>query len=254
MKSVTLKKFMENYQFNLQSFLNQYEDNSEILFLRDEYLYYVDYFNVLISISNLFKRNENEKLKTNSSQCFVCEKLKEINIESYQKVFNNNLTDKVTLHNVDKNNLDNLIKSAREIIRVINVKENQLKIHNNYPDPNKDKLVSNNQTNSKELDDLKKLVNPYPQIFSNIASFNLFERLYEQFKDSKNQLADFSFIYRMMFNDGYILSHFKPQMFIDWIDNEPYKISLDKIKTMRDCSTEQKMRTYSNTKEIIQIK
>lgn len=95
--------------------------------------------------------------------------------------------------------------------------------------------------------------NPYPQIFSNAKAFHLFDRLFEQFKDSKNQMADFSFIYRMMFNDGFILSHFKPQMFIDWIDAEPYKISLDKIKTMGDCSTEQKIRTYSNTKEIIQI-
>jgi hypothetical protein len=95
--------------------------------------------------------------------------------------------------------------------------------------------------------------NPYPQIFSNLKAFHLFDRLFEQFKDSKNQIADFSFIYRMMFKESFILPHFKPQMFIDWIDVEPYKISLEKIKTIGDCSTEQKIRTYNNTKEIIQI-
>jgi hypothetical protein len=106
---------------------------------------------------------------------------------------------------------------------------------------------------SNENDESIKTENPYPQIFSNLKAFHLFDRLYEQFKDSKNQIADFSFIYRMMFNESFILPHFKPQMFIDWIDVEPYKISLEKIKTMGDCSTEQKIRTYNNTKEIIQI-
>jgi hypothetical protein len=66
-------------------------------------------------------------------------------------------------------------------------------------------------------------------------------------------LADFSFIYRKMFGDKYILNHFKPQMFIEWVNKEPFKINLDKIKTLNDCSTSQKVNTYATTKELIQI-
>ncbi len=95
--------------------------------------------------------------------------------------------------------------------------------------------------------------NPHPQVFSNLKAFQLFEKLHIQFKDSNNKMADFSFIYRKMYNDSYISSHFKPQMFIEWINKEPFKINLDKIKTLNDCSTTQKVNTYTTTKELMQL-
>jgi hypothetical protein len=96
--------------------------------------------------------------------------------------------------------------------------------------------------------------NLYIHIFSNGDSFYLFEKLFSYYKDSKNQLADFSFIYRMMYKDGYILPHFKPKMFIDWIGGEPYEICIDKIKTSDKCSTDAKIIAYSTAKELIQLK
>lgn len=95
--------------------------------------------------------------------------------------------------------------------------------------------------------------NPHPQVFSNLKAFQLFEKLHNQFKDSNNKMADFSFIYRKMYNDKFILNHFKPQMFIGWINTEPYNINLDKIKTLNDCSTTQKVNTYTTTKELMQL-
>lgn len=95
--------------------------------------------------------------------------------------------------------------------------------------------------------------NPYPQVFSNLKAFQLFDKLFNQFKDSNSKMADFSFIYRKMVEDNYIFSHFKPQMFIEWVNKEPFKINLDKIKTLNDCSTSQKINTYTTTKELIQI-
>ncbi|WP_395064933.1 hypothetical protein [Flavobacterium sp.] len=107
----------------------------------------------------------------------------------------------------------------------------------------------------KKSIDLIELVttNPHPQVFANLKAFQLFEKLHQQFKDSNNKMADFSFIYRKMYNDSYILNHFKPQMFIVWINTEPYNISLDKIKTLNDCSTTQKVNTYTTTKELMQL-
>lgn len=99
---------------------------------------------------------------------------------------------------------------------------------------------------------LNQSTNPYPQVFSNLKSFQLFEKLFNQFKDSNSKMADFSFIYRKMVEDNYIFSHFKPQMFIEWVNKEPFKINLDKVKTLNDCSTSQKINTYTTTKELIQ--
>lgn len=107
---------------------------------------------------------------------------------------------------------------------------------------------------AKTIDKIEiEVANPHPQVFSNLKSFQLFEKLYFQFKDSNNKMADFSFIYRKMYNDAYILNHYKPQMFIGWINKEPYNISLDKIKTLNDCSTNQKVNTYTTTKELMQL-
>ncbi len=114
-------------------------------------------------------------------------------------------------------------------------------------------LIKGNKSVENNLSINEKQANPYPQVFSNLKSFQLFEKLFNQFKDSSNKLADFSFIYRKMFGDKYILNHFKPQMFIEWVNKEPFKISLDKIKTLNDCSTSQKVNTYATTKELIQI-
>lgn len=100
---------------------------------------------------------------------------------------------------------------------------------------------------------LDQSTNPYPQVFPNLKSFQLFQKLFEDFKDSNSKIADFSFIYRKMYDDGYILNHFKPQMFIGWISKEPYCINLDKIKTLNDCNTNQKVKTYTTTKELMQL-
>lgn len=114
-------------------------------------------------------------------------------------------------------------------------------------------LLKGNKSVGNNLSINNKQTNPYPQVFPSVISFQLFEKLYLQFKESNNKIADFSFIYRKMFEDKYILNHFKPQMFIEWINKEPYKINLDKIKTLNDCSTIPKVNTYTTTKELIQI-
>lgn len=97
-------------------------------------------------------------------------------------------------------------------------------------------------------------VNPHDQIFLNADAYKLFQKLFEAFKHTKFLLADFSFIYRTMYKDKLIKDAFKPQMFIDWLNKEPYNICLSKVKTLNDSSTTGKTQTYNASKEILQIK
>lgn len=163
----------------------------------------------------------------------------------------------------NSNDLNGFVGSKEVLIKLIKY------IHNKYGDFLPKRVLveginydanmvnedcENAKLNSAANEEISGNKNPYPHVFSDGSSFNLFEKLFSLFKDSKNPIADFSFVYRMMYSDGYILSHFKPQMFINWINAEPYKISVDKLKTLDKCSTDAKRSTYSTTKELIQLK
>lgn len=97
-----------------------------------------------------------------------------------------------------------------------------------------------------------KIENPYPEIFPDAFSFQLFNRLYENYKDSNNPLADFSFIYRKMYSLNYILEYQKPEMFKSWLSKEPFGIILDsKFKTLDRCRTDAKADNFSIIIELV---
>jgi len=96
--------------------------------------------------------------------------------------------------------------------------------------------------------------NPYPSIFKDAQSFQLFDLLYNDYKNSNSLLADFSFIYRMMHKHSYINLQIKPEMFKLWLSKEPFGIVLDNgLKTLDRCTTKNKTINY-NTKIDIVIK
>lgn len=80
----------------------------------------------------------------------------------------------------------------------------------------KNKLDFNNQRNG----------NPHPEVFACYSSYLLFMDWHNEFKTSKNQLAHYSAIYRLMYQDGLILSHFRPQMYINWLVKAPYNLNI----------------------------
>jgi hypothetical protein len=80
----------------------------------------------------------------------------------------------------------------------------------------KNKLDFNNQKNG----------NPYPEVFPCHSSYSLFMDWHNEFKTSNNQLANYSVIYRLMFKDGLIMSHFRPQMYINWLIKAPFNVNL----------------------------
>jgi hypothetical protein len=91
--------------------------------------------------------------------------------------------------------------------------------------------------------------NPHPRIFKDLYSFKLFERLFNDYKTSNSLLADFSFIYRKMKEDGFILV--KPEEFKLWVSNEPFCIVLEYgIKTISNCLTQTKIKNYNTSKEL----
>ncbi|MGO3181227.1 MAG: hypothetical protein ACTIJ9_00190 [Aequorivita sp.] len=111
-----------------------------------------------------------------------------------------------------------------------------------------------NRANGIQEDEINaKKDNPYPEIFPDNFSFWLFESLHETYKDSDNQLADYSFIYRKMWDLGHILEYQKPEMFRKWIRKEPYNIILgDKFKTLDRCTTASKENNFNLTFDLVE--
>ncbi|ELY2011339.1 hypothetical protein SL057_002409, partial [Flavobacterium psychrophilum] len=94
--------------------------------------------------------------------------------------------------------------------------------------------------------------NMFPREFVDDFSFKFFERLFDKFKDTKEPLADFSFIYRKMYDENHIHDDVKPESFKKWIAKEPYNIILDLgLKTLDNCKTNSKIIAYNEIKELV---
>lgn len=99
----------------------------------------------------------------------------------------------------------------------------------------------------------KKIKNPYPEIFPDVFSFMLFERLHKDYKDSNNLLADYSFIYRKLWELDHIVEYQKPEMFREWLSREPYEIILpSKFKTLDNCKTKSKEDNFKLTLDLME--
>lgn len=91
----------------------------------------------------------------------------------------------------------------------------------------------------------------YPDIFRDEDAYLLFEKLHAIYKNIGNQLANYSFIYRVMFKDGLILESVKPNKFIDFIMSKPYEIEyLPKLKSYSEaCENKaEKLSFYNHLK------
>jgi len=88
--------------------------------------------------------------------------------------------------------------------------------------------------------------NPYPRIFKNSDSFLLFESLKSEVRPRK-VLADYSFIYRRMQQDGLIFKNIVDSEYRDFLANE-YSVVIDKTKLLAYCTTDLKENSYSTKK------
>lgn len=106
-----------------------------------------------------------------------------------------------------------------------------------------------NEINSVSLS--KTETNPFPRIFTNVQCFHFFESLKIGVRKG-NELADFSFIYRRMQKDGYILKHVTDSEFRDLL-NYDFKIVIDKTKLLDYCKTELKESNYNSIKSLFRL-
>lgn len=76
--------------------------------------------------------------------------------------------------------------------------------------------------------------NKFPQVFNSELAFKLFKRLHNDYKDEKNRLVNYSFIYRKMYEDELINPNLRPEQFKTWLSSKPFEfeISSNQLKTM----------------------
>ncbi|MDT0646316.1 hypothetical protein RM545_06405 [Zunongwangia sp. F260] len=96
--------------------------------------------------------------------------------------------------------------------------------------------------------------NPYPQVFVDIKAYKIFDRLYQNKKDSSTPLAEFSFIYRRMWKDNLLQEFQRPEVFRKWLAEEKnYALVLPSaIKRLAEIGYQQiKEEAYQSAKELI---
>lgn len=104
------------------------------------------------------------------------------------------------------------------------------------------KLELYKESNQDDNNSNKTVNNPYPRVFKDGKSFELFKYLHETLVRKRYPLADYSFIFRHMQKDGYIYSISEKEFRKFLSDN--FEIHLDKLKPGGYCETETKISSY----------
>lgn len=81
------------------------------------------------------------------------------------------------------------------------------------------------------------------RIFTSLKGFMLFDKLV---KKCPKVSDTYSFIYLQLVKDGYIFKDITHKEIKDFFNSEPYKITIDKIKTLNVLENEQRMALYSS--------
>lgn len=70
--------------------------------------------------------------------------------------------------------------------------------------------------------------NPYPRIFTSLNGFNKFQKLVDEFGNTKQNLSNYSFVYHRMIKDKLIYADYKQTEFVYFLHD--FNISIDRIK------------------------
>jgi hypothetical protein len=95
---------------------------------------------------------------------------------------------------------------------------------------------------SKELN-----TNPYPRIFVDFNAFNIFDKFRKRIEE-RDQLADFSFLYRIMLKDELIYESIGDSEFRRWL-TKAFQIEIDETKQLYLCETKNKKDLYTTIKQ-----
>ena len=187
----TLKNYESTYKSRLSKYLENYEDNSEFLFLQRE----------LKSCGEAL-----ETLNTYKTNC------KTFGFQTLKDHFDISIL-KNSGFNLDK--VDNHIASINRILDFIKHKQESM-----VPG---EETTDNDESNS----DPEKSVNSYPRIFKDYYAYSVFKKLLEQFGNTKNNLANYSFVYHSMIKDKLIYHNIKQLEYYDLLAD--FDISINRI-------------------------
>ena len=147
-----------------------------------------------------------------------------------------------------------------ELENIINVtgknfkEKEQLNIYLNKL--NEKKLSITENMNNKKVDSIisdKPIEsNPHPNIFVDKFSFDLFEILFDLYKNNENKNANFSFVYHQMLKDKKIQEYCKAEMFRDWLNKQPYMMNIEELfKSSSKALTEKKIDNYNSLRDVL---
>lgn len=119
------------------------------------------------------------------------------------------------------------------------------------------KVIDESQKKILFLDSINRKEHP-PQegknyIFTSHKAEELFNRLWENYKDDKKRtLTNISFIYRIMYSDGFINTYVRPEIFRKEIEKAPYNIETNySLKNLDKVNQKHRLNLYKEIKELV---
>jgi hypothetical protein len=189
--SKTLKNYKNTYISRLAKYLDDHEDNTESLFLQKE----LDASNEALETLNTYKTNS-----------------KPFGFKTLKDHFDISILEN---SGFDLDKVDNHIASINRILDFIKHKQESMV-------PGEETTV-----NDKSNSDPEKSENLYPRIFKNYYAYSVFKKLLEQFGNTKNNLANYSFVYHSMIKDKLIYHNIKQLEYYDLLAD--FDISINRI-------------------------
>lgn len=122
--------------------------------------------------------------------------------------------------------------------KILFLKEVITHIDNTYED------LTESQLSPKEPENIEYNT----RIFTSVKGYILFDKL---IKLCPKVNDTYSFIYLKLVQDGYIYENIKHREIKDFFNSEPYKITIDKIKTLNILTNDQRMALYSSVLDSI---
>ena len=118
-----------------------------------------------------------------------------------------------------------------------------------YPPPKEAEILASSKNISVAIDNTEHAnfgsqSNFNGQIFSSQFSENLFLKMKEELVRSHYALADYSFLYWKLLENGDLKS-ITPTVYLKFINESHYPEGLDKIKTLTKCETDTKKRLFA---------
>lgn len=138
-------------------------------------------------------------------------------------------------------------KEIAEVEQDLERAKDKYKVFSKNPEFTKTKTRYLNWLNKKQkvvkTDEVLK--NEFDKIFKNDIGFTIFTKMFEYYKDDKNTLANFSFLFHAMEKDFLVCSQTK---FREFLRNEKYNIEIEKIDSRQSGKTN-KTKLYNSIKD-----